>query len=63
VTLGVQLSKKKGCRTEIESPIIEGGVNLKTGDAVSSRNILFSEIDNPIGKGGANMKIGSAFST
>ena len=41
MTLGVQLSKKVGCRIEIESSIIEGGVNLKTGGAVSSRNIFF----------------------
>ena len=38
MTLEVQLSKKKGCRTEIESPIAEGGVNMKTGGAISSRN-------------------------
>jgi len=43
VTLEVQLSKKKGCRTEIESPIIEGGVNLKIGFAVSSINIPFAK--------------------
>jgi len=41
VTLGVQLSKKEGCRTEIESLFTEEGVNLKIGGAVSSRNILF----------------------
>jgi len=43
VTLGVQLSKKKGCRTEIESPIREGGVNLKTRGAISSVNIFFQK--------------------
>jgi len=52
VTLEVQLSTKEGCRTKIESPITEGGVNLKTRGAVSSKNVLFSEIDIPIGKRG-----------
>ena len=41
MTLGVQLSNKEGCRTKIESPITEGGVNLKIWGAVSSRNVLF----------------------
>jgi len=43
VTLGVQISKKKGCITEIESPIAKGGVNMKTGGAVNSRNIPFQK--------------------
>ena len=43
MTLGVQLSKKEGCRTKIESPITEGGVNLKTRGAISSRNVLFQK--------------------
>ena len=29
------------CRTKIESPITEGGVNLKIWGAASSRNVLF----------------------
>ena len=33
--LGVQISKKKGCKTGLESPIAEGGVNMKTGGAFS----------------------------
>ena len=43
MTLGVQLSKKKGCITEIESPITKEGVNLKTEGVVSSRNIPFQK--------------------
>jgi len=41
VTSGVQLSKNEGCRIKIESPITERVVNLKIGDAVSSRNVFF----------------------
>jgi len=40
VTLGVQLSKKEGCITEMNY-YYKRGVNLKTGGAPSSRNVLF----------------------
>jgi len=37
------ISKKKGCRKEIECPIAKGGVNLKIGGAISSRNVFFQK--------------------
>jgi len=37
----VQISKKKGCRIELEDPISRGVWKIKTGVAFSSINILF----------------------
>jgi len=51
VTLEVQISKKKGCITEIKSPITKGGVNLKTEGVVSSRNIPFQKYKVQLQKG------------
>ena len=39
--LGVQISKKKGCRIELEDPISGGVWKIKTRRAFSSRNIFF----------------------
>jgi len=41
VILGVQISKKKRCRTESEDPIPKGVWKIKTRGAFSSRNIPF----------------------
>jgi len=43
VILGVQISKKKGCRTELEDPISGGEWKIKTGGAFSSINIPFQK--------------------
>ena len=37
----VQISKKKGCRIELEDPISGGVWKIKTRGALSSRNIPF----------------------
>jgi len=39
VILGVQISKKKGCITESEDPILGRVWKIKTGGAFNSRNI------------------------
>ena len=46
MTLRVQLSKKKGCRTKIESPITEGGVcDLHSfSDALKVGLLMFLEL-------------------
>ena len=36
--LGVQISKKKGCETELKDPFSGGVWKIKTGGAFSSRN-------------------------
>jgi len=41
VILGVQISKKKGRRTESEDPILGEVWKIKNGDAFSSKNIPF----------------------
>jgi len=46
LSLGVDPSYKPcwdHIRTELESPIIEGGVNMKTRGVVGSRNIPFQK--------------------
>ena len=39
----VQISKKKGCRIELEDPISGGVWKIKIGGAFSSRNIPFQK--------------------
>jgi len=43
VTLGVQISKMKGCIIELEDSISGGVWKIKTRGAFSSRNILFQK--------------------
>jgi len=44
VILGVQISKRNGCRTKLEDPISRGVWKMKTGGAFSSRNIPFQNL-------------------
>ena len=39
--LGVQISKMKRCKTELEDSILGGVWKIKTGGAFSSKNIPF----------------------
>ena len=41
--LGVQISKKKGCRIELEDSILGWVWKIKTGGVFSSRNIPFQK--------------------
>jgi len=63
VILGVQISKKKGCKIELEDSISGVVWKIKTRGAFNSRNIPFQKWRVQLQKRGVKMKTRGAFSS
>ena len=63
MVLRVQISKKKGCITELEYPISGGLWKIKTRGTFRSRNIHFQNLMTQLQNGVWKIKSGGAFSS